>query len=666
MTELAALGLSADSSGVVKATGDLDKLSGAAGRAEMAAEELAIGAKKADVALRVVGDDARATTGSLDRMSLSARGTAAGSLTRLTAAARPVSMQLSQVAQQTMATGNAVQALAIQLPDIGLAFGTIGTVVGVLAGIGLPILISALGGSNEKAEALDKTIDNLAGSVGSLRSALDDANQSWSDLSYQFGENTAKARELFALIVEMRTFEAEQSLAASSAAITESLGGLVEYYQKYQDISLSIYDNEDRRRVQAGQLRDLISDMKDEYGLTLIQARDVTSALDDMANASGPAQMADAARELYESIMDAKRAGADIPPEMIDVARETLNAAQQALYLDGHLGDAKESASGLAGVDMASNISSAAYQAAILAGNFQAAVTAASQLGGYAPDLNRFSSPSPFMFPTDNAPTDSPRPNAAPNGIGGVDWGLPPSTGRGGGGGGGNDRQSALDSLISDLSSQREVLTAWYDEKMTLIQSYTDLELESLGGKNEAIERLEAEHRQRLWDINQSARQMEIDAQRGMYGELSGLLGMFATESRAAAIVQIGINTALRLAEAAQNTAAASIRAIAELGPIAGPPAAAKIAAYGKVQMGLIAAAGVAQGLGSGRGGSGSGGGAGSSGANSAQTSTPEAPLRVSAQAFDPNGLYTGEAIQKVFDAVQKEAGNRGIIWVPQ
>ncbi len=397
---------------------------------------------------------------------------AASGMQRFSAAARPVSMQLSQVAQQTMATGNAVQALAIQLPDIGLAFGTIGTVVGVLAGIGLPILISALGGVDEKGDSLTETLDTLAGSVGSLKSSIDDANQSWSDMSYQFGENTAKARELFALIVEMRTFDAEQSLAASTAAITESLGGLVSYYQKYQEISLSIYDNEDRRRVQAGQLRDLIADMGDEYGLTLIQARDVTSALDAMANASGPAQVADSARSLYESLMDAKRAGAEIPPEMIDTAREALNAAQQALVLSGYIDDAQSSASGLAGIDMAGNISAAAYQAAILAGNFQAAVTAASQLGGYAPDLNRFSSPSPFMFPTENAPNESARPSRAPNGIGGVDWGAPKVSKGGGGGRSGADTAeqaaTAYRSLIGSLDPLTAAANAYADAQETI------------------------------------------------------------------------------------------------------------------------------------------------------------------------------------------------------
>lgn len=48
---------------------------------------------------------------------------------------RMASMQLSQVAQQTSATGNFMQALAIQLPDLALGFGTVGIALGILGGI---------------------------------------------------------------------------------------------------------------------------------------------------------------------------------------------------------------------------------------------------------------------------------------------------------------------------------------------------------------------------------------------------------------------------------------------------------------------------------------------------------------------------------------------------
>ena len=63
---------------------------------------------------------------------------------------------------------------------------------------------------------------------------------------------------------------------------------------------------------------------------------------------------------------------------------------------------------------------------------------------------------------------------------------LPPSAqggsggggGRGGGGGGGGGgTDGALKGLITELQTERETLDAWYQDKMKLIQSYSDQEL---------------------------------------------------------------------------------------------------------------------------------------------------------------------------------------------
>lgn len=96
-TEIAALGLKADSSGVVKATDDLKSLAGAAGEAERAAEKLSGGAKKADTAVRQEGNAARraandnkrladqvkSTDGAFQRLATQAGAGVSGALSRL-------------------------------------------------------------------------------------------------------------------------------------------------------------------------------------------------------------------------------------------------------------------------------------------------------------------------------------------------------------------------------------------------------------------------------------------------------------------------------------------------------------------------------------------------------------------------------------------------------
>lgn len=238
------------------------------------------------------------------------------------------------------------------------------------------------------------------------------------------------------------------------------------------------------------------------------------------------------------------------------------------------------------------------------------------------------------------------------------------SGGGGGGGGGGADTSGAMQSLVTELSTERETLTVWYAEKLALIQSASDSELQVLGGRAMAIESLEAEHQAKLRDLRDQERSYEISAQSSMYTTLAGLLTSFGSQSRAAQIAALAINTGMRIRETLQNAASASVRALAELGPIAGPPAAAKIMTYGKIQAGLIAAQGIGSAVGAGGGGA-SASSAGSAASNSTASSTaPETPLRVSIDAIDPNASYTGGAIQKMFEAIQKEAGNRGIIWV--
>lgn len=83
--------------------------------------------------------------------------------------ARQISLQLSQVAQQGSVTGNYFQALAIQLPDLLLGFGTFGILIGAAAGaLGGP-LINALSGSTKEMKEFDDAIEEVLGSLQSVR-----------------------------------------------------------------------------------------------------------------------------------------------------------------------------------------------------------------------------------------------------------------------------------------------------------------------------------------------------------------------------------------------------------------------------------------------------------------------------------------------------------------
>jgi len=101
MTDIAQLGIQINSSTAPKAIKELDALTVSAGKAEGAAHRLGAATNQVTPAMAKGGHQSRM-----------------------------MAMQLSQVAQQASATGNFVQALAIQLPDMAMGFGAAGIAAG--------------------------------------------------------------------------------------------------------------------------------------------------------------------------------------------------------------------------------------------------------------------------------------------------------------------------------------------------------------------------------------------------------------------------------------------------------------------------------------------------------------------------------------------------------
>ena len=167
MADVATLGVQVKSTGVTDTTKALGELSGAAARAEAGTESLS-GANRGAVGAASSAAKAFATEGSAaasaskqiellnraanqNKTSLAAVGSSAqGSSYQLKA----VAMQLSQVAQQTQAGTGFLQALAIQLPDLALAFGPVGIAAGVAAGLVLTYFGNVLSSSSDSKAAL--------------------------------------------------------------------------------------------------------------------------------------------------------------------------------------------------------------------------------------------------------------------------------------------------------------------------------------------------------------------------------------------------------------------------------------------------------------------------------------------------------------------------------
>ncbi|TPM39581.1 phage tail tape-measure protein [Mesorhizobium sp. B2-3-4] len=153
MADVASLGLAVDSSGVKQGAASLNLLSTAATKAEAAAAGLSSTTRNASAAAASLAASSGNAAAELSQEGAAAAKSTAALQSHYIAAnnnsvaakntgtqMRMMAMQLSQVAQQTQASGNFIQALAIQLPDLALGFGTVGIALGVLAGILLPLI----------------------------------------------------------------------------------------------------------------------------------------------------------------------------------------------------------------------------------------------------------------------------------------------------------------------------------------------------------------------------------------------------------------------------------------------------------------------------------------------------------------------------------------------
>jgi len=224
-----------------------------------------------------------------------------------------------------------------------------------------------------------------------------------------------------------------------------------------------------------------------------------------------------------------------------------------------------------------------------------------------------------------------------------------------------------LEVLREGLMDEAELETHRHEQKLDELMAAHALELTTEEEHRELMRQVAEDHQDKLNAIEQrgaderarTERRVSdqiIAMKRGVAMQAANLLGTMAQDSKAAAIAQIALNKGLAIAQIIQNTAVAQMRAMAELGPIAGPPAAAKIGVMGKIQAGLAAATGLAQAAGAGGGGgssSGAGvasnvqGGAGSAN-EAAQGSASPAGGTLTVEGISAGALFSGDAVKEL------------------
>lgn len=210
-----------------------------------------------------------------------------------------------------------------------------------------------------------------------------------------------------------------------------------------------------------------------------------------------------------------------------------------------------------------------------------------------------------------------------------------------------------LDAPLKSVQKIKDLLASIKDERITLpdlLGVGTDGDGEGGGKKKTPLEE--------QTEAQIASLQALRDQGRETWSALGTFLQQFAGKSKAAAIAAIAIQKGLSIAQIISNTAAAQMRALAELGPIAGPPVAAKMGLYGKLQAGLVAATGLAQAMGSGGSAGGTspslGGGAGTT--QPAQPSQPTQTVAINLQ----GDTFSRSSVEGLLQQIQSQLDRGG------
>ncbi|MBU3262059.1 hypothetical protein KPG71_18720 [Roseovarius sp. PS-C2] len=271
---------------------------------------------------------------------------------------RNVSLQLSQVAQQASATGDPLRALAIQLPDLTLGFGTLGIAAGAVAGALLPLAVEFLT-AGKNAEELEKTVEELGKSVKRYEAAAKNASRPTSDLRKEYGDLADEARRLFNAQRDLEKLDTMGALRDARIGIADqfgTLGGVTEQYARSyssaqarlaelnrtptnaQGIS-TLSDSELRARIiEAEQLQEIIDRVqpairrvKEELQLSDEAAGEFLAALVRLRDADTNEEQVQALTKVRELYFEAVNATGELTEAQEETLRQILESEQGML-----------------------------------------------------------------------------------------------------------------------------------------------------------------------------------------------------------------------------------------------------------------------------------------------------------------------------------------------
>lgn len=240
---------------------------------------------------------------------------------------RMLVQQLSQVGQQAAATGQPLQALAVQAADIGMAFGTMGTIVGTLAGVAVPTLIAAFTGGAEASKAFEEAISNAEDALSETSEIARILAGDFDDLSKRYGSLAAALSGLAAAEGEIslrKLSDASRDLNAELTALYDGNAWL--NVSRAEDLANGLRLSTKESRYFAQAMKDLgqASSLDEQYAL-------VKGMREEFVRAVGPVSAMSAEQfQFYTHLVDSERVMGLLIDRAADLAVEVSGSAASA------------------------------------------------------------------------------------------------------------------------------------------------------------------------------------------------------------------------------------------------------------------------------------------------------------------------------------------------
>ena len=333
--DIATLGVEVASQPAVKGAQDLDRLGDQAAVTEQQVTRMAVNSNRAFV---TTARGARGLSSALQGSGF-----------------RNVTLQLNQVVQQTIATGDAFKALAIQFPDLLLGFGTLGVVASAAGGLLLPLAADLfdLGDASEKA---DEQLDGFLKALDLANGFARLATQPIKELKEEFGEFADEVRRGAQIAAQAALAQAVRSygeaVSSLQAGLDVTAAKAVDFQRALDSLATtqSVLGERTVRNAAAfesversvEQAKAEMNSAAASIGLTAIQAVELNRALDNLAGAQGMnavATSASAALDLIAGMFDETE---NIPPEIaliVQRLQSVLESASAGVTIFGDMGE---------------------------------------------------------------------------------------------------------------------------------------------------------------------------------------------------------------------------------------------------------------------------------------------------------------------------------------